>query len=158
MQNPERQFDTVYVATDHAGFDLRGDIVAYLESVGVQVMAGGAHDYNPQDDFTDFIPPAIAHMAAHGGKVGAVVLGGSGQGEAMAANRHKGVRATVYYGGPLELIVLGREHNNANVLSLGARFVTIAEAVAAVEKWLYTAPLPDEKYTRRNTALDSLYE
>jgi ribose 5-phosphate isomerase B len=146
------------MATDHAGFVLRNEIVTYLETLPVQVVLCGAHQLDPQDDFTDFIPPAIAHMTAHGTRAGAIIFGGSGQGEAMAANRHAGVRATVYYGGALSIVSLGRQHNNANVLSLGARFLTVADAIQAIDVWLHTPPLPDEKYARRNAALDHLYE
>ncbi len=86
----------------------------------------------------------------------AIILGGSGQGEAMAANRINGVRAVVYYGGNQEIVTLSRVHNDANVLSLGARFLDLAEAKDMVRLWLQTNPSIEEKYHRRNSKLDKV--
>jgi ribose 5-phosphate isomerase B len=83
-----------------------------------------------------------------------IVLGGSGQGEAMNANRFEHVRAIEYYGGDLEMVTLGREHNNANVLSLGARFVTEEEARQAVKLFLETDFSHDERHVRRLEKID----
>jgi ribose 5-phosphate isomerase B len=84
----------------------------------------------------------------------AIIFGGSGQGEAIVANRHAGVRAATYYGGPLEIISLSREHNDANVLSLGARFLTVSEAREATRLWLTTAFSQDERHIRRIRQID----
>lgn len=77
------------------------------------------------------------------------MFGGSGQGEAMVANREPGARAVVYYGGSLDIVTLGREHNNANILSLGARFVTREEAEEAVRLFLLIQFSDDERHVRR---------
>ena len=83
-----------------------------------------------------------------------IILGGSGQGEAMAANRIKGVRAAVFYNGPIEIIKLSREHNNANILSLGARFMKKEEIFNVIEIWLLE-PFSGGRHTRRVKKLDS---
>ncbi len=84
----------------------------------------------------------------------AIIFGGSGQGEAMLANRFPNVRAAVYYGGDREIIALAREHNNANILSFGARFVTVEEVKSGILTWLSTPALSDEKYERRNQKIE----
>ena len=120
----------------------------------------GADSYNETDDFTEFIPKAIKAVASDIEKgiidSKAIILGGSGEGEAMAANRFPGIRATVYYGGDKKILEVSEEHNNANVLSLGARFLSIPEAKEAVDIWLSHSFKGQEKYERRNEALDDL--
>ena len=98
----------------------------------------GAFTLNKQDDYPDFILPAAIKVAENPQENFGLFFGASGQGEAIAANKVKGIRAAVYYGGSLELVKRSRSHNNANVLSLGARFLTVEEAIDAVEMWLRT--------------------
>ena len=148
---------TIYLATDHAGFELKNDIKAWLEELGHAVTDCGAHTFDAEDDFPDYIQLAAKAVAQSPQSAKAIIFGGSGQGEAMQANRFKHVRATVYYGGPEEIVPLGRQHNDANVLSLGARFVDAAVAKKAILQWLESEPLPDEKYRRRNVKLDRLH-
>ena len=107
----------IHLATDHAGLDLKNSIKTYLLNKGFEVKDHGAHEYAPQDDYPDFIFPCAKAVAKDIDSRG-IILGGSGQGEAMAANRIKGIRAAVFYNGPQEIIKLSREHNNANILSL----------------------------------------
>ncbi len=146
----------VVFAADHAGYELKNALLVYVrDELGYEVEDLGAFEMNPDDDYTDFIGKAAEAVAGDPGNVRAVILGGSGQGEAMQANRLPGVRAAVFYGGSLELVRLSREHNNANVLSLGARFIDEGTAKEAVALWLSTMPLPDERYLRRITAMDA---
>ncbi len=147
---------TVHLATDHAGFTLKEEIRSWLEGAGYIVVDHGASSYDESDDFPDFIGLAAEAVSAAPEQNKAIIFGGSGQGEAMMANRFSGVRAAVYYGGSTEIIKLSRQHNNANILSIGARFVQVEEARSVVDLWLKTEPLADAKYTRRNEKLDTL--
>jgi ribose 5-phosphate isomerase B len=85
-----------------------------------------------------------------------IVIGHSGQGEAIVSNRIPGIRAAVYYGGPKEIITLSREHNNANILSLGANFLSNEEALESVLLWLQTKFTEESRHQRRNELLDSI--
>jgi len=125
----------IHIATDHAGLDLKNIIRDYLISKGHEVTDHGAHEYDALDDYPDYIFPCAKAVASDLESRG-IILGGSGQGEAMAANRVKGVRAAVFYNGPVEIVKLSREHNNANILSLGARFMTEDEIYAVIQMWL----------------------
>jgi len=128
----------MYLAADHAGFDLKEVIKRYLKEQGREVEDMGAFTFNEQDDYPDFILPAARKVAENSQENLGIFFGASGQGEAIAANKVKGIRAGVYYGGSLDLVRKSRSHNNANVLSLGARFLTTEEAIDAVEVWLRT--------------------
>ena len=144
----------IFLATDHAGFELKNQVRDWLSAEGHEVEDCGAHEYDAQDDFPDFIKLAANAVAEDSVNRRAIIFGGSGQGEAMCANRYNGVRAVVYYGGATEIPALSREHNNSNVLSIGARFVDLPAAQTAINDWLITAALEDEKYHRRNQKLD----
>ncbi len=150
----------VYLGADHAGFELKEKVQAFLEKEKYEVVDLGAYSLDNKDDYPDFITPvanAVAHDLIQGTESRGIIFGGSGEGEAMAANRIDGVRAAEYYGpstslrtgDPLEIIRLSREHNNSNVLSIGARFVLEEEALAAVKLWLETPFSNDERHVRR---------
>ena len=143
----------IYIGSDHAGMELKGVLTIFLRANGHDVEDLGAHMLDPLDDYPDFIHP-VAEAVARDATSRGIILGGSGQGEAMCANRVKGVRAAVYYGGPFDIAVLSREHNDANILSLGARFVEEDEAREVVRVWLETAFTGDERHARRITKLD----
>ena len=142
----------VHLATDHAGLDLKNTIKEYLLDKGYDVTDHGAHEYDALDDYPDFIFPCARAVAADSTSRG-IILGGSGQGEAMAANRVKGVRAAVFYNGPEEIIKLSREHNNANILSLGARFMSKEEIFKMIEIW-FDEPFERGRHERRIEKLD----
>jgi ribose 5-phosphate isomerase B len=128
----------IYLASDHAGFDLKEAVKGYLEKSDQPVEDFGAYSVDPDDDYPDFIIPAAQKVAEDLVNNRGLIFGGSGQGEAIAANKVQGIRAAVYYGGSLDIIRFSRQHNNANVLSFGARFVTAEEAKKAVKLWLET--------------------
>jgi len=143
----------IHIATDHAGLNLKNIIRDYLISKGHEVTDHGAHEYDALDDYPDYIFPCAKAVASDLESRG-IILGGSGQGEAMAANRVKGVRAAVFYNGPVEIVKLSREHNNANILSLGARFMTEDEIYAVIQMWL-DEPFGGGRHQRRIDKLDS---
>jgi ribose 5-phosphate isomerase B len=125
----------IFLASDHAGFELKKYIKDNLIKLNYEVEDCGAWELDPLDDYPDFIIPAAIKVASNLNSKG-IILGGSGQGEAIAANRIKGIRAAVYYGGPIEIVGLSRMHNNANILSLGARFVPQDQILNVINVWL----------------------
>lgn len=145
----------IYLAADHAGFEMKNAIQKMLLDAGYDVIDQGAYTFNPDDDYPDFIKKAV-EVLFQGKDAVTIIFGGSGQGEAMVANRYKGVRAAVYYGGPPDIIKLSREHNDANVLSIGARFVTLEQARDAVSLWLRTPFSGDLRHKRRIAKIDEL--
>jgi len=149
----------IYFASDHAGFSLKNELVAYLrDEKKLDVIDCGADVYDDKDDYTDIIPKAIKFVSEDPENTKAIILGGSGEGEAMIANRFKGIRATVYYGGEKKILELSREHNNANVLSFGARFLAVDEAKEALDIWLSHPFSGEERHIRRNKAIDNLLQ
>ncbi|OHA10324.1 MAG: ribose-5-phosphate isomerase [Candidatus Sungbacteria bacterium RIFCSPLOWO2_02_FULL_47_9] len=143
----------IYLATDHAGFELKEMLKQYLLELNYEVKDFGAFELDIDDDYPDFIRLA-AEAVSKNPKDKAVILGGSGQGEAIVANRYKGVRAVVYYGGSSKVLTLSRVHNDSNVLSLGARFLTEAKAKRAVKIWLETEFQNEERHMRRIKKID----
>ncbi len=154
----------IYIASDHAGFALKSKLVSFVQSLGHSVEDLGPFAMNTEDDYPDFVKPLAARVAEEDESCG-IVIGASGQGEAIAANRTRGIRAVVYYGTPsqsqtdaegniLNLIQSTRAHNNANVLSLGARFISEDDACETVALWLSTPFAKEERHMRRIVKLD----
>ena len=143
---------TIVLATDHAGFELKEHVKNFLQNKGYNIKDFGALEYDSLDDYPDFIIPAAKYIAEH--NLIGIIFGGSGQGEAMAANRIKGIRAAVFYNGPSEIVELSRMHNNANILSIGARFLSNQEAESIIELWLST-DFEEGRHEKRINKLDS---
>jgi ribose 5-phosphate isomerase B len=146
----------IHVATDHAGFVAKEEIRLWLESEGFKVVDHGARQFDGSDDFPDFIVLAARAVSESPNQTRAIIFGGSGQGEAMMANRLKNVRAVVCYRFDSEIIRLSRTHNDSNVLSFGARFVLVEEMKQAIEIWLSTPVENDPKRARRNQKIELL--
>lgn len=146
----------IFIGTDHAGFGLKMVLVPFLKSLGYEVEDKGAFEYNENDDYPDFIGPVAREVSLNPNKVKGIIIGKSGQGEAMCANKLSGVRAAVWYG-PAErktsdtrnIIEICRQHNDANILSIGAAFVTEPEVLEGVKLWLSTPFSGDERHVRR---------
>ena len=155
----KRSSQKIVLATDHAGFPLKEVVKAYLQEKGYTIDDVGAHALVPEDDYPRYMAKVGLKIAEDaGGELKAIIFGWSGQGEAMVANRFPGVRAAVYYGGEAgkEILRLSREHNDANVLSIGAHFVNETEAKEAVTLWLETAFSGEERHARRIQEMDSI--
>ena len=143
---------TIVLATDHAGFELKEHVKKFLLKKGYDIKDFGALEYDGLDDYPDFILPAAKYISKH--KLIGIIFGGSGQGEAMAANRINGIRAAVFYNGPNEIVELSRLHNNANILSIGARFISNQEVEKVIELWLST-DFEEGRHEKRINKLDS---
>ena len=143
----------IHLATDHAGLDLKNNIKNYLLESGYHIKDHGAHEYDAADDYPDFVFPCAMAVSLDQESKG-IILGGSGQGEAITANRIKGCRATVFYGGPKEILKLSRQHNDANILSLGARFLTEKDIYKVIDLWL-KEPFEGGRHQRRIDKLDT---
>lgn len=162
----------VFLASDHTGIEFKAAIKSFLEQKGYEAVDCGALEFDKNDDYPDFIGKAAAEVSKDPEHSMGIILGGSAQGEAMTANKLKGVRCAVFYAkaipvgaadvsgrtssDPFEIIRLTREHNNANMLSLSARFLTQEDALRAVELFL-TTPFPgDERHERRIEKISEL--
>jgi ribose 5-phosphate isomerase B len=145
----------ILIATDHAGFELKEKLTVFLKTLGYEVKDFGAYSYNLKDDYPDFIMP-LAEEVSKDPEARGIILGGSGQGEAIVANRFKKVRCAVYYGGDLRIINFSREHNDANILSLGARFLNFEEAKDAVKVWLETPFSNEIRHISRIEKIDCI--
>lgn len=145
----------VYLATDHAGFELKTKVKEFLHKKGYEVQDFGAHTLDPEDDYPDFIALAAGAVSKNPENK-AIILGSSGQGEAIVANKFPNVRCAVYYGGQSEMPKVTREHNDSNVLSLGARFLTAEEAYSAVKLFLDTPFSNEERHVRRINKISKL--
>ncbi|MFA6515072.1 MAG: RpiB/LacA/LacB family sugar-phosphate isomerase [Candidatus Paceibacterota bacterium] len=138
----------IYIGSDHAGYELKEKLKIFLAELSYKVIDKGAFKKNSDDDYPDFVIPVAESVAQDLGSFG-IVIGGSGQGEAMSANKIDGVRATEYYGGDPEIVKVSRLHNDANILSLGARFVSEEEAREVVTLFLETKFSGEERHIRR---------
>ena len=157
----------IYLAADHRGFELKNKIKVWLKELGYEYEDMGAFEFNKDDDYPDFISKAAEKVSQDPDNSRAIIMGGSGQGEAMVANRYKGVRAAVFYGPPFNLsrigflgnlnwkpvyervIKLTREHNDANVLSLGTFFLKESTVKKVIKLWLETPFSEEERHIRR---------
>lgn len=154
----------VYVAADHAGFNLKNALLEHLRTLGYEAEDLGAHELNTADDYPDYALALARKIAAEEGSRG-ILACGTGEGEAMVANRIPGVRASVFYGprratealdvegdhskDGFDIVRLARRHNDANILAIGARFVSPTEADEAVRIFLETPFSNDPRHVRR---------
>ncbi|MBI2019221.1 RpiB/LacA/LacB family sugar-phosphate isomerase [Candidatus Daviesbacteria bacterium] len=146
----------VYLATDHAGFELKETVKEFLIKEGYEVEDCGAYQYDKNDDYPDFISKAAEMVSKDPENSKSIIFGGSGQGEAIVANKFPKVRAAVYYGKAEDMPSLTRQHNDSNILSLGARFLNEEEANNAVKLFLDTPFSEDERHIRRIKKIEEI--
>lgn len=145
----------IYIGSDHAGLDMKKSIIGFLKAANFEVEDMGPEVYVDNDDYPIYIDQVAKKIQENPTDRG-IILGGSGQGEAISANRFKGIRAALFYGGNKEIVQLSREHNDSNILSLGARFLSEEDAHQAVSLWLNTKFSGDERHVRRIKEIDEL--
>ncbi|MEU4694106.1 ribose-5-phosphate isomerase [Actinoplanes sp. NPDC023714] len=142
----------LYLGSDHAGFELKQHLVNHLIKQGHDVVDVGPHSYDPEDDYPAFCFHTGARVVADPGSLG-IVIGGSGNGEQIAANKVPGVRSALVW--KTEIAQLGRQHNDSNVMAIGARQHTLDEATAFVEAFIATPFSGDARHARRIAQLAS---
>jgi len=136
----------VYLGADHAGYELKNHLVKHLGEQGYEVVDVGPASYDPQDDYPPYCIETARRVVADEGSLG-IVIGGSGNGEQIAANKVAGCRAALAWS--VQTAQLAREHNNAQVVGIGARMHSVEEATAIVEAFLRTPYSGEERHTRR---------
>ena len=136
----------IHIASDHAGLEFKGVITEHLKKQGHDVVDHGPHTLDPQDDYPVFCIPAAQAVANEPGSLG-IVLGGSGNGEQIAANKVKGIRAALVWSEATA--IAAREHNDANVMAIGGRMHKESEAIALVDLFLKTPFTNDARHIRR---------
>jgi len=127
----------IYLSGDHAGFKLKEKIKPWLEGKGHKIIDMGPLEYKPKDDYPCYTIPMAKKVLKDKNSLG-IIIAGSGQGEAIATNKLKGIRTALYHGGSTRIVKTGRAHDNANILAFGSRFVTEAEAKKAINIFLNT--------------------
>lgn len=136
----------IHIATDHAGLEFKAVLATHLQNKNYEVVDHGAYQYNPDDDYPGFIISAAQAVASEPGSLG-VVFGGSGNGEQMAANKVVGIRAALVWN--QSTAELARQHNDANVISIGARQHSEAEVLSLIDTFLAEPFSGDERHVRR---------
>lgn len=143
----------VHIAADHAGYELKAIAITHLENNGHEVIDHGALTYDPQDDYPSFCFEAAQATVNDPGSLG-IVIGGSGNGEQIAANKVRGARAALAWN--LQTARLAREHNNANVVGIGARMHTSKEALEIIDAFLSEPYSNEPRHQRRIEILADL--
>jgi ribose 5-phosphate isomerase B len=137
----------IFIGTDHAGFELKEELKKFLENSGYEVEDMGAYEFSATDDYPDFVFPVAKAVAEDTGNRRGIVIGGTGIGNGILANKVKGIRAGVVY--DEYSAKMSREHNDANVMTLGARTLTVDKAKKLVKIWLNTPFSYQERHKRR---------
>lgn len=153
----------IFIGTDHAGYVLKEKLVSSLKAQGHEIIDKGAFEYDEHDDYPDFVIPVAHEVSKNPDNVKGIILGATGEGEAITANKFPHVRAVAFYGqsecvvdDEADVIVRSRQHNNANILSLGARYLTEETMMNAVNLWLNTSFSGDERHVRRLAKIDQI--
>ena len=145
----------IYISGDHAGFKIKQKIIPWLEKQGHKVIDCGPFKYKKDDDYPDFVIPMAKKVAKNKDSRG-VIIAGSGQGEVVAANRIRGIRTVLYYGyvSPQRVLKLSRAHNDSNVISMGAKVLSVKQIKQAIKIWLAAPFSNSTRHKRRLKKLD----
>lgn len=138
----------IYIGSDHAGFEMKRSLIAFLVEQKFEVYDCGPKQYDHDDDYPDYVSIVATSVSKDRDSKG-IVMGWSGQGEAIVANRFPNVRCALFYGGNKHIVTLAREHNDCNMLSLASHFITTQESHEAVLLWLKTAFSAEPRHIRR---------
>ena len=149
-------FMKIYIGTDHAGFELKEKLKKFLEDLGYEVEDMGAYEFSATDDYPDFAFPVAKAVAEDTEKRRGIILGGTGIGNGILANKVKGLRAGIIY--DEYSAKMSRKHNDANVMALGARTLSVEKAKKLVKIWLDTPFSNEEKHKRRIEKIKKLEE
>jgi ribose 5-phosphate isomerase B len=145
----------IHIGSDHAGLELKNELLAHLVNSGHDVTDHGPYEYDALDDYPDFCIPAAQAVAKDATSLG-IVIGGSGNGEQISANKVKGIRAVLAWS--IETAKLGKEHNNANVVSIGGRMHTIDQCKEIIDAFIATPFSNDERHIRRINKMSKFEE
>lgn len=145
----------IYLGTDHGGYSLKEEIKNWLTESNIKFQDLGAHSLDPQDDYPDFIIPVAKQIASDPQSLG-IIIGRSGNGEAIAANKVRGARAALCLNE--EMAQKAREHNNANIISLGADYISMDEAKKIVKVFIETEFSNEERHIRRIEKIKKIEE
>lgn len=138
----------IYIGSDHAGFEMKRNLAAFLIENKFEVYDCGPKQYDHEDDYPDFVSIVASSVSRDRDSMG-IVMGWSGTGEEIVANRFPNVRCAMFYGGNKHILTLARQHNDSNMLSLAAHFITTQEAKEAVLLWLKTPFSGEPRHMRR---------
>ena len=155
--SPSQHRPLIILASDHAGFNLKESVKKFMQDENYPILDVGAHELVEGDDYPTYMAAAALKVAEDlTGATKAIIFGGTGEGEAIVANRFPGVRAAVWNGGNEEIVELSRKHNDSNVLSIGARFVDEKTCLHIIELWLTTSFSGEERHKRRIAQIDAI--
>ncbi len=140
----------IYIGADHGGFELKTTVINYLKSKNIDVKDCGAFNEDAKDNFTDFVPAVVSGVLSGDNK--GILICGTGLGVSIMANHNKGIRAAMVHS--VEYAKLSREHNDANIVCLGGRFINKDKAIKIVDAFLSTPVNPNPKYKERMNIAD----
>src|SRR3989344_5514883 len=143
------------IGADHAGYELKEKLKPWLVGLGHEVIDVGAYVLDNADDYPDFVAPLVEKVLEDPDEIRGIFCGGSGQGEAIMANRSRNLRAVVYAHHDLSIIKVMRTDSNSNFFSIGARFISESEAKEAITSWLSISFDPESRHARRLAKLES---
>ena len=153
----------IFIGTDHAGYGLKDKLVTSLKEQGHEVVDKGAYEYDETDDYPDFSIAVAREISKNSDGSMGIILGATGEAEAITANKFPHVRAIVYYGeaprvvdDEANIIIRSRDHNNSNILCLAVRYLTEEMALKAMNLWLKTSYGGGEKHIRRLSKIDKI--